>query len=549
MMDRLRKISENLLTSSTKSDNIVEILKLSESEDCEVVQCSVTCLRDVFSHLLTLTTGPGSKVYLRADDSISESSLTAEEKNAARLRQLYSTGLDRLQRLMLHENDDVQQAAAGALCELVKAETTARSRPKKRKSKALQQPQRQYQFAVYTLRRVLVSLLDTTANTAVALSSVVKFLELDDFRFSLLKTMEMIMREKSEGKSSTPCFVGNCFGILKAIAMPRMECQITSFIVDEENAASEPPRKKAKSAEGAEERRRKELYGDPASIAAHRRVFSSAWLSFLRLPLPSSVLVRVLNNIHTNVMPHMLNPKLLIDFLTDAYDAGGAVSLLALNGLFLLINKHHLDYPDFYEKLYALMQPSLFYEKHCSRFFRLANRFLSSSHLSAYLVAAFAKRLSRLSLTAPPAGCLIAVAMITNLLKRHPSCKVLVHRKTQERLLDENGEFLPAVETSVESDVYLPAEADLSKCRALDSCLWELQCLRGHYVPAVSNSLALLNSVNDVVEIDLEPYLENSYESLQEGVRSADAYLAPSIGKACTPSFTEALSRIAAEIL
>lgn len=49
-------------------------------------------------------------------------------------------------------------------------------------------------------------------------------------------------------------------------------------------------------------------------------------------------------------------------------------------------------------------------------------------HLPAYLVAAFIKRLARLALTAPPDALLMVMPFIYNLLRRHPSCKVLVHK-------------------------------------------------------------------------------------------------------------------------
>lgn len=49
-------------------------------------------------------------------------------------------------------------------------------------------------------------------------------------------------------------------------------------------------------------------------------------------------------------------------------------------------------------------------------------------HLPAYLVAAFIKRLSRLALTAPPEALLMVIPFICNLFRRHPACKVLVHR-------------------------------------------------------------------------------------------------------------------------
>lgn len=50
------------------------------------------------------------------------------------------------------------------------------------------------------------------------------------------------------------------------------------------------------------------------------------------------------------------------------------------------------------------------------------------SHLPAYLVAAFAKRLARLALTAPPEALLMVLPFICNLLRRHPACRVMVHR-------------------------------------------------------------------------------------------------------------------------
>jgi U3 small nucleolar RNA-associated protein 19 len=76
--------------------------------------------------------------------------------------------------------------------------------------------------------------------------------------------------------------------------------------------------------------------------------------------------------------------------------------MLALNSLFLLMTKHNLDYPSFYAKLYALLTPETFVSKYRARFVRLANLFLTSTHLPAYIVAAFAKKLGRIALNAPP---------------------------------------------------------------------------------------------------------------------------------------------------
>lgn len=51
------------------------------------------------------------------------------------------------------------------------------------------------------------------------------------------------------------------------------------------------------------------------------------------------------------------------------------------------------------------------------QFFALADVFLSSPLVPAYTVAAFAKRLARLSLRAAPAGALLAIAFIHNMIR------------------------------------------------------------------------------------------------------------------------------------
>lgn len=61
-------------------------------------------------------------------------------------------------------------------------------------------------------------------------------------------------------------------------------------------------------------------------------------------------------------------------------------------------------------------------------FLQLLDSCLKSPLLPAYLAAAFAKKLSRLSLSVPPSGALVIIALIHNLLRRHPSINCLVHR-------------------------------------------------------------------------------------------------------------------------
>ena len=81
-----------------------------------------------------------------------------------------------------------QEAATQALCLLTMAETRARSRPRKRSKQS--GAHRPYQFAVFTNRRLVLSLLDPNQSSAVPLNSIAEFMMHDDFRFHILKTME-----------------------------------------------------------------------------------------------------------------------------------------------------------------------------------------------------------------------------------------------------------------------------------------------------------------------------------------------------------------------
>lgn len=50
------------------------------------------------------------------------------------------------------------------------------------------------------------------------------------------------------------------------------------------------------------------------------------------------------------------------------------------------------------------------------------------SHLPAILLASFIKRLSLLSLNAPPAAIIMIIPFTYNVLKRHPALMVMIHR-------------------------------------------------------------------------------------------------------------------------
>ena len=224
----------------------------------------------------------------------------------------------------------------------------------------------------------------------------------------------------------------------------------------------------------------------PHGEAPELRHFAKAWLAFLKLPMSAPTYRRVLRKLAEDVMPcmpPMLVPQ-LADFYTDAYNQGGAIALMALHGLFLLMTRHNVDYPDFYAKLYALLHVDAFHAKHRAKFFALLDTFLGSTHLPAYLVCAFCKKLARLALSAPPAGPLFALPFVYNMIKRHPAAMVLIHRPRPAAYDGAGG-------VAATEDPFDPDEDDPARCGALESSLWEVLALRTHYLPAVSSLAAV----------------------------------------------------------
>ncbi|KAK8944837.1 hypothetical protein KSP39_PZI007830 [Platanthera zijinensis] len=260
--------------------------------------------------------------------------------------------------------------------------------------------------------------------------------------------------------------------------------------------------------------------------------FTKAWLSFLKLPLPLDVYKEVLASLHQNVIPYMSNPIILCDFLTRSYDIGGAISVTALSGLFILMTQHGLEYPKFYEKLYALLKPDVFAAKHRAVFFQLLDSCLKSSYLPAYLAAAFTKKLSRLSLSAPPSGALIIIALTHNLLRRHPSINFLVHQQVDDLVNGVNaveGDDSRESESESNTDPVPPnfkygvdpfnnEEGEPLKSNAMRSSLWEIDSLRHHYCPAVSRFVTSLESDLTVkaktFEMSVSDFSSGSYTTI-----------------------------------
>lgn len=207
---------------------------------------------------------------------------------------------------------------------------------------------------------------------------------------------------------------------------------------------------------------------------ALRRNVNKVWNVVVQWPHDEVSQRQLLVLLLEKVLSYLDKPTMLTDYLMDSLDVGGQVSLLALQGIFILIHKHNMSYPNIYEKLYMMFEPEIFHMKFKPRLFHLADIFLTSSYLPETLVAAFIKRLARLALIAPPQDIIIILHFIGNLIIRHPGLKRLI--------CDRNSDG----SREIAEDPFVMDEADPNKSQALQSSLWEIQLLRNHILPNVS---------------------------------------------------------------
>ena len=318
------------------------------------------------------------------------------------------------------------------------------------------------------------------------LESFFEFFKYDDIRYAILKATPLVLSECAQQGQNDEKLMKTVFVMLKELAemMPEEGDMLSnSFFLPEEVMTD------------VKEKNRKALQ---FNLNEQRKTFSKAWLEFLKQPFSMSLHKEILIVLHTLLIPNFSKPRLLADFLTRSFKAGGGLALLGLHGLFVLMNEHNLEYPDFYKNLYSLLHPRIFEKKYKARFFNLMQLFLSSTHLPTYIVAAFVKKMARLALIAPPHGILVLLGLITYLLRTHPSISFLVNSSE---------------EAEVSEDPYMESEEDIMSCKAMQSSLWELATLANHFLPEVAKAAVAAKKPN-TKNPHLDDLLETTYFDL-----------------------------------
>ncbi|KAI8642135.1 CBF/Mak21 family-domain-containing protein [Parasitella parasitica] len=507
------------LSNKSNLNNIVEITKYSKSSNAQIAHAAIHSLNRVYTAFLM---AGDLKKLKNADES------SAKAKVNAWLCEQYADYLAHVRGLLSSDEPGLQIPAFTILMNNIKSE-----------SENFINTSGSYHFANNVYGPIVKEILfNTNFNEHLRKEVVDKYLNVyDDLRHYFLKDAAEVMeqayekreaakKQKSskkaklsveEKKEDHSLVANNVFAILESIrTMPTEASEIDEFwTVNPSIYDALTPSKSKKTddllgdegllsdsdvddneQEAADKTKTKKRKHPLLQLSVHKRGFTDCWLRLMKLRLSEDMYKKILLILHKRILPHLSEPKLLMDFLTDSYNVGGAVSLLALNGLFTLITEHNLDYPDFYTKLYSILDRNVMHVKYRSRFFRLLELFLSSAYLPAALIAAFIKRMARLSLTAPPAASVIIIPFIYNLLKRHPTCMTLIH---SNKAIDDA------------TDPFSMENLNPYECKAIESSLWEVQTLSQHYYANVSTLAKIFGEQFLKPKYNLEDFLDHTY--------------------------------------
>lgn len=371
------------------------------------------------------------------------------------LRECYETALTRTLECVKRGRTSSRLQALVTACKLMQAE-----------GKHPLESSLGYFFPSVRLKNIFTVLLDSETLMSAPIARFQEFTEYRDVQQYGLKVLSTIAYKKSP----TSIYMQNYLELLDKLLASEIPTETKIKFKDRD----------------IDEKEEKILCGSenkapfPYNPGVCRRYANRCWGFACQWPLcgESRTHRRALLLLVERLMPLLAKPHLATDMLCDSLDAGGPISMLALQGVLELVRRHNIDYPDMYDRLYAMFEPEMFATRYKKRLLHLADVFLSSTHLPEGLVAAFAKRVSRLALVAPPEDAAGLLQLLANLLHRHPALKRMI-------CLDDT----PAL---MSGDPYVMEETSAERARALGSSLWELRALRRHAAPPVAAAAAAL---------------------------------------------------------
>lgn len=238
-------------------------------------------------------------------------------------------------------------------------------------------------------------------------------------------------------------------------------------------------------------------------VELSKRKYQSVFMKALSGVKKGQVL-KLLKALPKAILPNLLEPLLLSDFLLKHVGDNTLTletQVYALKSLFLLLQNNNLDCPEYYNKLYSLLQPQRVPAKNGfktvsvftiddmetkTRFLRLLDLSLRAPTLPSKTIASFLKRLGRVMVQFGEVqnsnDVMFIAALTANLIKRHPRCARLVHRRKTSL----------SCGLRLSTDPFKADETDALKTFAMKSSLWEMEIvMRQHFDQRVRDFLKL----------------------------------------------------------
>nr|CAG4650111.1 EOG090X04ZD [Sida crystallina] len=459
IFDDIKVKTKEIIQNRKKVNHIIDFQTHLENEESTVVIAAVKALDKIFCHFIQngslSSNGPGSEVE-------------SEKKVREWLMQRYNEFQEFLLSMISARQISIQEQSLVTLMHMLQIEGQHPINNDERK---------EYSFPSKLLENLVTKMLELKTETIPVLTRFQEFMEYEDVLYHLLRVLGIILKSKTDADEK---FLKNLISVLEHVTLSS-----TMGTTDEKRKLFCSGKKEFKW-----------NYGQA------KKFFSQVWTYVLKSPLNASLYKRVLVILPDKVLPHLEKPLLLTDFLMTSYAIGGAVSILALHGVFLLMQNHNLEYPEFYTKLYSLLEPSVLFVKYRARFFFLLDLFMTSTHVPEYIAAAYVKRLARLSLIAPPNVAVMLLHFIGNFMIRHRGLTRMAHN--------------PQNQEDVTSDPFIMDEGNLVSCNAMDSSLWEIKTLQSHILPEIANAAKFIDRELPKTEWDITQDLELTVEDMLE---------------------------------
>lgn len=465
MSKQLRQKAQEFLSSRKKANNLEEIISQWDESNVSYI----LAVEMIFMEVLRR-----GDMYLEQTINLTISEPKPEIQYIMWLKSGYSEVWEKLLSLIENGKFEIQQQALSTCFKLMGEEGKSPIEPVGKLS---------YYFPLHRLKPLLRKIVSPDRDNTLLIS---RHLEINDYKDSLYFTWRSLpqLTPKFQPKEN---FMKNLLALIDKIPLPNDNDKKQEYGNDDDKILCGP---------------QNVCGGFVWDQSSAKRLLNKVWSCIMQWELSPKIHKQLLIVLLERVIQHLEKPVLLTDFLMNSLDCDGTISLLALQGVFILVTKHNLEYPNIFKKLYSMFEPEIFHTKYKARLFYLADKFLSSTHLPESLVAAFAKRLGRLTLVAPPEDILVILLFIGNLMIRHPGLKRLIdHPIGGGVMINDN----PGI-----GDPFLMDECDPLLSNAMFSSLWEIRALENHVLPNVSTASRFIRNPLSSTEYDMYSILDKT---------------------------------------